>query len=191
MEEAIFYGIMEVVERDSFLMTWYAELALPRLDPYSTNDQELKLMIDRVRAVGGYDLHFYNSTMENGIPSVLVLAKNRKKTGLNIICAAGAHLDPVRAVKSAIHELAGMMLILEENLEANREKYVRMLKDSSLVRKMDDHGMLYGLPEAKNDYIFCWMIIGRCERLMRNLNGRQCMQTLRMICGIFSRCLGD
>ncbi len=59
LEEAIFYGIMEVVERDSFLMTWYAELTLPRLDPYSTNDQELELMIDRVRTVGGYDLHFF------------------------------------------------------------------------------------------------------------------------------------
>ena len=106
LEEAIFYGILEVVERDSFLMTWYAELPLPRLDPYSANDQELKLMIDRVRAVGGYDLYFYNSTMEHGIPSVWAMAKNRKQKGLNIICAAGAHLDPVRAVKSAIHELA-------------------------------------------------------------------------------------
>lgn len=76
-----FYGIMEVVERDSFLITWYAELTLPRIDPFSTDDQELKLMIERVRAVGGYDLYFFNSTMENGIPSVLVLAKNRKKRG--------------------------------------------------------------------------------------------------------------
>ena len=87
-------------------------------------------MIDRVRAVGGYDLHFYNSTMENGIPSVLVLAKNRKKIGLNIIAAAGAHLDRLRAAKSAIQELAGMMLKLDGDFEANREEYLRMLKDS-------------------------------------------------------------
>ncbi|WP_374720823.1 TOMM precursor leader peptide-binding protein [Peribacillus tepidiphilus] len=149
LEEAIFYGILEVVERDSFLMTWYAQLTLPRLDPYSANDQELELMIDRVRAVAGYDLHFFNSTMENGIPSVFALAKNRKQKGLNIICAAGAHLDPVRAVKSAVHELAGMMLTLDEKLETNREEYRRMLHDSSLVQKMEDHGMLYGLPEAE------------------------------------------
>ena len=50
--------------------------------------------------------------MEHGIPSVLAIAKNRKQKGLNLICAAGAHLDPVRAVKSAVHELAGMMLTL-------------------------------------------------------------------------------
>ncbi|MBD1380412.1 TOMM precursor leader peptide-binding protein [Metabacillus arenae] len=149
LEEAIFYGILEVVERDSFLMTWYAELPLPRLDPYSANDQELKLMIDRVRTVGGYDLHFYNSTMEHGIPSVWAIAKNRKQKGLNIICAAGAHLDPVRAVKSTIHELAAMMLTLDEKLEMNHGEFVRMLQDPYLVQKMDDHGMLYGLPQAQ------------------------------------------
>jgi ribosomal protein S12 methylthiotransferase accessory factor len=149
LEEAIFYGILEVVERDSFLMSWYAELPLPRLDPYSANDQELQLMIDRVRAVGGYDLHFYNSTMEHGIPSVWAIAKNRKQKGLNIICAAGAHLDPVRAVKSTVHELAAMMLTLDEKLETDQEEFVRMLHDPSLVQKMDDHGMLYGLPQAQ------------------------------------------
>ncbi|WP_394138974.1 TOMM precursor leader peptide-binding protein [Cytobacillus oceanisediminis] len=149
LEEAIFYGILEVVERDSFLMTWYGKLSLPRLDPYSSNDQELKLMIDRVRTVAGYDLYIYNATMEHGIPSIWAMAKNRKQKGLNIICAAGAHPDPVRAVKSAVHELAGMMMTLDDKLEANQEEFLRMLQDSSLVRKMDDHGMLYGLPQAE------------------------------------------
>ncbi|MDQ0216070.1 ribosomal protein S12 methylthiotransferase accessory factor [Oikeobacillus pervagus] len=149
LEEAIFYGILEIVERDSFLLTWYAQLKLPPLDPYSVKDQELQLMIKRVRAVAGYDLYFYNATMENGIPSVMVIAKNRKNKGLNIICAAGAHFDPIRAVKGAIHELAGMMLTLDDKFEANQVEYLRMLQDSSLVKKMDDHGMLYGLPQAE------------------------------------------
>ncbi|TKH08924.1 TOMM precursor leader peptide-binding protein [Peribacillus simplex] len=149
LEEAIFYGIMEVVERDSFLLTWYAQLPLTRLDPNSANDKELELMIDRARAAAGYDIHLFNSTMEHGIPSVWALAKNRKQKGLNIICAAGAHLDPVRAVKSAVFELAGMMLTLDEKLEENQDEVEKMLHDSSLVRKMDDHGMLYGLPQAE------------------------------------------
>ncbi len=149
LEEAIFYGIMEVVERDSFLMAWYAKLPLPRLDPYSANDKELHVMIDRARAVAGYDIYLFNSTMEHGVPSIWTLAKNRKQKGLNIICAAGAHLDPVRAVKSAVHELAGMMLTLDEKFEENREKYERMFEDSSLVRQMDDHGMLFGLSQTE------------------------------------------
>lgn len=148
-EEAIFYGILEVVERDSFLMTWYARLSLPPLAIDSANDQELEQMIERIRAVAGYELYLFNATMENGIPSILAVAKNQKKQGLNLICAAGAHLDPIRAAKSAVHELAAMMLTLDEKFEANKGVYQQMLADSSLVQKMDDHGMLYGLPEAE------------------------------------------
>ncbi|KON87894.1 bacteriocin biosynthesis protein SagD [Sporosarcina globispora] len=149
LEEAIFYGILEVVERDSFLMTWYGQLSLPRLDPYSSKDKELQLMIERVKTAAGYDLYLYNATMEHGIPSVWAMAKNRKKKGLNIICAAGAHLDPLRAIKSAVHELAGMMGTLDDKFEENKKEFLRMLQDSSLVGKMDDHGMLYGLPQAE------------------------------------------
>jgi ribosomal protein S12 methylthiotransferase accessory factor len=154
LEEAVFYGMMEVVERDSFLMTWYAELNLPRLDPRTADDEELELMVERMRAVAGYDLYLYNSTMEHGIPSVFAIAKNRKDRGLNLICAAGAHLDPVKAVKSAVQELAGMMLNLDEKFEGNKENYEQMLHDSTLVRQMEDHGMLYGLHEAEERFSF-------------------------------------
>ncbi|MED4585788.1 TOMM precursor leader peptide-binding protein [Brevibacillus choshinensis] len=149
LEEAIFYGILEVVERDSFLMTWYANLGLPRLDPYSTQDQELRLMLDRLQAVAGYEIHLFNATMENGIPSVWTLAKNTKEQGLNVICAGGAHPDPIRAVKSSIYEVAAMLLTLNDKFEANRDEYVQMFHDPSRVRKMDDHSMLYALPEAE------------------------------------------
>jgi ribosomal protein S12 methylthiotransferase accessory factor len=149
LEEAIFYAILEVVERDSFLMTWYAQLPLPRLDISSANDKELQLMVDRVRVVAGYDMYFFNSTMEHGIPSVWAVAKNRKQVGMNLICAAGAHPDPIRAVKSTIHELAGMMLTLDEKFEANRQEYEKFLHDPYSVKQMEDHGMLYGLPEAE------------------------------------------
>ena len=149
LEEAIFHAIMEVVERDSFLLTWYAKLPLPRLDLSSANDKELQLMVDRIREVAGYDLYFYNSTMEHGIPSVWAVAKNRRSKGVNLICAAGANPDPVKAVKSTIFELAGMMFRDDEKLEKNRQKYERMLQDPFAVRTMEDHGMLYGLREAE------------------------------------------
>ncbi|MFD2445199.1 TOMM precursor leader peptide-binding protein [Bacillus sp. CGMCC 1.16607] len=149
LEEAIFHALMEVVERDSFLLTWYAKLPLPRIDLQSANDKELDMMVERIREVTGYDLYFYNSTMEHEIPSVWAVAKNRRSKGLNLICAAGASLDPVRAVKSTIYELAGMMFRHDEKLEKNRLKYEEMLLDPFKVRTMEDHGMLYGLPDAE------------------------------------------
>ncbi|WP_042161509.1 TOMM precursor leader peptide-binding protein [Paenibacillus gorillae] len=149
LEEAIFYGILEVVERDSFLMTWYAKLPLVPLDPYSSGDLEMNLMVERLRDVVGYDVHLFDSTTEHGIPSVWALAKNRTNQGINMICAAGAHLDPIRAAKGAIHEIAGMLLAFNEKLEANRGEYLQMLDDPFLVRQMEDHSMLYALKESE------------------------------------------
>ncbi|KRE39934.1 TOMM precursor leader peptide-binding protein [Paenibacillus sp. Soil522] len=154
LEEAIFYGILEVVERDSFLMAWYAELPLAPLDPYSAGDLELNLMVERLREVVSYDVHLFNSTMEHGIPSVWALAKNRTDKGVNLICAAGAHPDPVRAAKGAIHEIAGLLLSLNEKLEENREQYEQMMYDPFLVRQMDDHSMLYSLKQAEERFDF-------------------------------------
>ena len=151
LEEAIFYGMMEVLERDSFLITWYAQLPLPQIDPYSSNDEELHLMIDRMQEITGYDLYLYNATMEHGIPCILTITKNRTSDSdrLNLMCAAGAHLDPVRAVKSAIFESVGMITPLNKEFKQKKEDFLAMYHDSSLVKKMDDHGMLYGLPEAE------------------------------------------
>ncbi|WP_127583092.1 TOMM precursor leader peptide-binding protein [Paenibacillus koleovorans] len=153
-EEAIFYGIMETVERDSFLLPWFAQLQLPRLDPATADDVELSLMLERLRTVAGYDVHLFNSTMEHGIPSVWMIAKNRSDRGMNIICAAGAHPDPVKAVKGAIHEIAGMVVPFSDKFESNRERYAELLNDPFLVREMEDHSMLYSLPEAEERFGF-------------------------------------
>lgn len=152
--EAIFHGILEIVERDAFLLTWYAQLPLPAIDLTVNTDRELQWMIERIRLVTGYDLHAYNATMENGIPTVFVIAKNRRPHGLNLLCSAGSHLDPMRAIKAAIQETAGMLIRLDEQLDAKRDAYLQMLHHPSQVRHMEHHSMLYGLPEAMDRLAF-------------------------------------
>jgi len=154
LEEAILYGILEVVERDSFLMTWYGQLPIAQLNPHSTNDSELLLMIQRLKTVADFDVHLFNSTTENGIPSIFVIAKNTKKEGINLLCGAAAHLDPVKAAKGAVQELAAMLVHSGTKFKVNKEKYLKMYHDSSLVSQMEDHSMLYGLAEAEHRLSF-------------------------------------
>lgn len=149
LEEAVFHGILELVERDAFLLTWYAQLPVPRIDPGSIEDPETLLMIERMRAVSGYDISIFNITMEHGIPSVWVLTKTRKPAGANLICAAGAHADPVRAVQSALFEIAGRAHDLEARLAAGRGELERMLDEPERVAEMPDHALLYALPQAE------------------------------------------
>ena len=68
LEEAIFYGILEVAERDAFLMTWYAQLSLPRLDPLSATDPVVGLLVENLEYTTGYTIHVFNSTLDHGVP---------------------------------------------------------------------------------------------------------------------------
>ncbi|WP_159887326.1 TOMM precursor leader peptide-binding protein [Paenibacillus puerhi] len=154
LEEAILHGILEVVERDSFLMTWYGSLPVPRLDLRTAKDLELNLMIERLLAVTGYELHVFNMTMEHGIPAIWAVAKNTREHGMNLLSGAGAHLDPIRAIKSAIHELAGMLPALGETFREEQARAEEMLRDPFEVREMADHSLLYGLPEAEGRLAF-------------------------------------
>lgn len=54
--------------------------------------------------------------------------KNTRENGMNVVCAGGAHLDPIRALKSAIQEIAGMLLITDDELEHKREYYENAYK---------------------------------------------------------------
>jgi ribosomal protein S12 methylthiotransferase accessory factor len=154
LEEAIFHGILEVMERDAFLLTWYAKLPLTKIDPASADDLELALMLHRIEEVAGYDIHLFDATMEYQIPSIWALAKNKKEAGFHIICAAASHLDPIKAAKNALHELAGMMLTLDNRAKHQRDKYRKMINQPHLVRQMPDHSMLYSIPETEHRFHF-------------------------------------
>ncbi|WP_248925999.1 TOMM precursor leader peptide-binding protein [Paenibacillus hamazuiensis] len=154
LEEAILYGILEVAERDSFLMTWYAQLPVPRLEPDSSGDRELRLMIERLKAVAGYEVRLFNITTENRIPVILALAKSGEPGKMNLICAAGSHLDPVRAAKSAIHELSGLIGMLNERFEERRDELMEMFHEPNLVKQIEDHALLNGLAQAEERFCF-------------------------------------
>lgn len=60
--------------------------------------------------------------------------KNTRENGMNVVCAGGSHLDPVRALKSAIHEIAGMLLITDDELE-EKKRVLRKLLTRPVSRK--------------------------------------------------------
>ena len=107
------------------------------------------MMIQRLEAVTGYRVQLFNTTTENGIPSIWALAKGEAAQGANLVCAAGAHLDPVRAAKSAIFELAGTIPMVEMRRKERGEEAEAMAGDALLVERMEDHALLYSLPQVE------------------------------------------
>jgi ribosomal protein S12 methylthiotransferase accessory factor len=150
LEEAIFHGILEVAERDAFLMTWYAQLSVPRLDPRSATDPELALMLENIEAASGYTIYVYNTTLDHGVPCCWVMAVDeQERDGMpKALCAAGSHPNPELAVLNALQELEMMVKRLFNDFQLAREAALEMLFDPMAVKEMEHHSLLYYLPEA-------------------------------------------
>jgi ribosomal protein S12 methylthiotransferase accessory factor len=145
LEEAILYGILEVAERDAFLMTWYARLPVPRLALDSARDRRIPLLAHKVAEASGYAIHAYAMTVEQGVPAVLALAVNRRDGPgrAHALCAAAAHLDPERAAASALAELVPMLATTPADYARQTGRVRAMVDDPDRVRMMTDHALLY------------------------------------------------
>lgn len=144
--EAIVHALLEVAERDAFLMTWYARLPVPQVDLRSATDRRIPLLAERARHELGYQLHAFATTLEQRVPSFWVMAVASDDDRMKALCGAGAHLDPERALVRALGELTAFLPGPDERHDLDAA--TRMLVEPDQVRSMDDHSILYGHPAA-------------------------------------------
>ncbi|MGW4111043.1 TOMM precursor leader peptide-binding protein [Actinosynnema sp. NPDC004786] len=145
-EEAILHGLLEIAERDAFLMTWYARLPAPRLDLGSARDRRIPVLAEFVRQRLGYAVTAYSTTLEQRVPAVLVLAVDaERRPGVpRHGCGAAAHPDPERALHAALIDAAAGVGRRMAGFDLDRA--ARLLADPDEVREMPDHALLHGHP---------------------------------------------
>ncbi|WP_376796039.1 TOMM precursor leader peptide-binding protein [Thermogemmatispora sp.] len=150
LEEALLHGILEIAERDAFLLTWYARLPMPRIELGSARDPLIGLMCERLYYLTGYRVHAFNITLPERIPCFWVMAvdEQQRPTYPRVLCAAGSHLLPEKALINALQELAPIVGSHISLYRQEEERARSLLADSSRVTQMRDHALLYCLPEA-------------------------------------------
>lgn len=152
-EEALLHGLLELVERDAFVLAWYAGLALPEIAIASLTDPETRHMIDRIR-LHGYDVRLFDNRIDLPFPVVNAVGV-RRDGGLGSLCfAAGSGLDPGAAVRSAVEEIATYIPSLPLRTERRRTEIEAMVDDHGLVRELKDHPLLFALPRMASEADF-------------------------------------
>lgn len=146
LAEAAYHGLMEVVERDAFLLAWYGRQPLPEIDPRSSTRLRTRSMVDRL-AMYGYQARFFDTRMTFDIPVVTGVAVREDRGFGTLAFGAGASLDPEAALAAALCEIAtdSVMVGVRAGAEVNRLR--AMVDDYSQVLGLHDHPLLYGLPE--------------------------------------------
>ncbi|MFD8984417.1 TOMM precursor leader peptide-binding protein [Streptomyces sp. NPDC059564] len=146
LAEACYFGLMEVVERDAFLLAWYGRQPLPEIDPATSSRTSTRAMVDRL-ALYGYRARFFDTRISFPIPVVTAVAE-RFDGGTGRMCfGAGAGLDPESALDSALCEIATDAVNLPGRTERDADRLRAMAADFGLVTALHDHPLVYGVPE--------------------------------------------
>ncbi|MFF5180738.1 TOMM precursor leader peptide-binding protein [Micromonospora sp. NPDC000316] len=152
-EEALLHGMLELVERDAFLLAWYGRARLAEIDPATCRDERVHFMLDRVDLLG-YDVRLFDTRADLPIPVVTAVAVKRGD-GLGQLCfAAGASFDPDDAVRAALCETASYVPGFDERVAASEPELREMIRDYTRVTELSHHALLYGLPEMAQHAAF-------------------------------------
>ncbi len=153
IEEAIFFGLLELIERDGIMLTWYANQSPRRIDPWSSPDKYTLFIIDRINRLG-YDLHLLDLRFDTRIPSTLAVAVLREDGFGKLAVGGGASFDPTQAISAAVREVGVIVQGICRNIENQPDEWRAKTQDYTKVLALVDHAAIYGLPEMAEKAAF-------------------------------------
>jgi ribosomal protein S12 methylthiotransferase accessory factor len=148
IEEAILFGLLELIERDAFLIGWYGSVDLTEIDLADSAGPDVRIMMDRARLLG-YRIRLFDNRIDLPVPAVTAVAE-RVDGGPGLLAfTAGASLDPDAAIAGALSEVCTYVPTLRAIYLQRPDELAAMAADYNLVTKLSDHGALFTLPTMR------------------------------------------
>jgi ribosomal protein S12 methylthiotransferase accessory factor len=144
-EEAILFALLELIERDAFLLGWYGGAELPEINPAAAGPTA-RAMIDRAWLLG-YRVRLFDNRIDLPVP-VVTGAACREDGGDGLLSfASAAAFDPSAAVEGALNEILTYIPNMAPEVRRRRGELEAMATDYTRVEALRDHSSLFGLPE--------------------------------------------
>lgn len=156
--EASIAGILEIIERDSFLVYWYTKSS-PRkvIDPENIDDENIQLLLSYLNSIQ-YKVHIFDTTLESKITSFWILLEYNgdQKNLVKFYTSGSAHFDAYTALYSALVEASTSIKIFNKYKNMNYKDYEvsEMYKNFNNVRFLEDHILLYSSKKMKKHLLF-------------------------------------
>jgi putative methanogenesis marker protein 1 len=126
IEEAIFHGLLEVLERDALSIAEFNRF--PGKEIVLTADDGGNYRLAQMCKENGIDIKLWLLFHDTGVPTVVAAMDDvRLKDPALLVMGAGSHLDPSIAVRRAITEAAQSRVVQIHGAreDTEREKFVR------------------------------------------------------------------
>jgi ribosomal protein S12 methylthiotransferase accessory factor len=147
LEEAALHGLLELIERDSFLLAWCRRVPLPAVTVASVSDPTSRMLLATIES-RGFEVHLLVTTYDLGVPTVWALAVNRRRDAVPAtLSAAGSGAVPGEAVRAALWELTQLAA---HPVDWDIASVERLVADPSQVDSLEDHVHLYAMPAMRD-----------------------------------------
>jgi len=140
---SVLSGLLEVLERDAFMITWMNRLPVTAVDPATHPDPEV-VGLWRAYDRRGVRLHLVRLPTDHPAHVFMGIAVD-EADGPSAVVGLGADLDPARAARKAVLEVGQIRPALRLSLRdpESRARVAQLVDDPHLVADIDDHDLLY------------------------------------------------
>jgi ribosomal protein S12 methylthiotransferase accessory factor len=161
IEEAIYGALMEVIERDAFMIAWANQLRLPRLavDPATPGEVGEYLATFAAR---GIEVRCVLVDLDLGAHAVIAIGRSHRQGDPSSFVAAAADMDVEVACRKALKELSANRLSVRHEMASAGDSL--LLPDPQLVIDERTHGLLYARSEMAS-YLNIWWDSVNCVPL--------------------------
>jgi len=130
--QAALGAIYEVIERDSFMLTWLLKAPGTRIEMDKMQSQELRAIYNHImkHLVGEDSLHVYDISKTNGAYTALTFIRNDLPEAYGLIVSTASHTSPEVALFKSLEELCQSYSFAYHHLCSDDERKIQhMNKD--------------------------------------------------------------
>ena len=172
---AIYKAILEVIERDAFMIMWQNQLPCSRIDLSTVDDPFIQSMLDELKILP-VEYQAYLTPSDIGVPMIMVLLRNTSGLLPHTIIGMSADLNPNKALMLALEEVFLGWVAMGRHAIANKDydtgedyKNVNSLTRHALAHAVDpDLGQSWKFIESSNQQIALQEINNQYDENMVN-----------------------
>jgi ribosomal protein S12 methylthiotransferase accessory factor len=155
--EAVLGGLYEVIERDSFVITWLQKLDVPRIR--LTPDLE-DYIYDRFP--DHYEFHLFDITLDLGVPTVWGLCFGETEYGEFMAVGASTRSTYEGALKKTVNEIGQAIPYFRHFLEEHDGEQSAAYEE---LTSFEDHSLYYINHPDEIDALRAWLQTGKTREV--------------------------
>lgn len=142
--QAALGAIYEVIERDSFMLTWFLKIPGIRIEMDDIRNEELRTLYNHIckHLVGEDRLFIYDISKTDGVYTILTFIRNDLPDAYGLIVSAASHTSPEIALLKSLEELCQVQGTAYHNLVLDEKKECQRLEKQE-VDTLHKHYLYY------------------------------------------------